>query len=223
MEGLCNRLGAGHRASWVCEGCEEGYVAHSTLERVGHVPARVFAEWWLLEDVASALNNFLRASFHGTEVVERHERTFRFRLPSTSSLGVVFERLERSRLDLGVEEYGISQTSLEQIFNEFASKQEEETTLVRGLQGSQKAGQPWQPTVVSTGSLEAWQPLHPTSSWESAFRHLGQVTNVVEQFFDIDEPFFDTECVKKKPCAERCCGQRHTEFSAAEEANHTAC
>ena len=89
--------------------------------------------------------------------------------------------------------------------------------------GSQKAGQPWQPTMVSTGSLEAWQPLHPTSSWESAFRHLGQVTKVVEQFFDIDEPFFDTECVKKKPCAERWCGQRHTEFSAAEEAHHTAC
>lgn len=149
MEGLCNRLGAGHRASWVCEGCEEGYVAHSTLERVGHVPARVFAEWWLLEDVASALNNFLRASFHGTEVVERHERTFRFRLPSTSSLAVVFERLERSRLDLGVEEYGISQTSLEQIFNEFASKQEEETTLVRGLQGQPES----RATVAANGGL----------------------------------------------------------------------
>ena len=76
---------------------------------------------------------------------------------------------------------------------------------------------------VSRGSQKAWQPLHPTSSWESAFRYLGQVTKVVEQFFDIDEPFFDTERFKKKPCAERCCGQRHTKFSAAEEAHHTAC
>lgn len=130
---LCGRIGDAQRATWICAGCEEGHVVHSAFERSGRVSAKVFAEWWLLEDVALGLANFLNENFPGNEVVERHDRTLRFRLPPTSSLADVFRSLEHSRENLCLAEYGISQTSLEQIFNDFAARQKEETGPVRGL------------------------------------------------------------------------------------------
>jgi len=130
---LCGRIGDAQRASWICDGCEEGHVVHSAFERTGRVSARVFAEWWLLEEVVRGLDNFLDENFHGSEVVERHERTLRFRLPPKSSLAEVFGHLEHARGNLGLEQYGISQTSLEQIFNHFAAGKERETGRVRGL------------------------------------------------------------------------------------------
>eukprot|EP01043_Picozoa_sp_COSAG02_P080958 COSAG02_NODE_19511_length_878_cov_1.585366_1_plen_48_part_10 len=38
------------------------------------------------------------------------------------------------RANVSLDEYGLSQASLEQIFNQFAAQQEEETGGVRGMQ-----------------------------------------------------------------------------------------
>merc|ERR1712139_386020 len=65
--------------------------------------------------------------------LERHGRMLRFRLPARCPLADVFEQLENARTSLYIEEYGINQTSLEQIFNNFAARQQEETNAVQGL------------------------------------------------------------------------------------------
>jgi len=148
---LCESLGCAERAELVREGCEEGYLIYDALARGGSVPARIFAEWWLLEDRAGELANFLQRRFPGTDALERHDRTLRFRLPAACSLAEVFRCLETSRANLSLEDYGISQTSLEQIFNEFASRQQEETGPVQGLF---VAGR----TVSEVGSVEMGQP-----------------------------------------------------------------
>lgn len=130
---LCGRLGCPARAGLVRDGCEEGYAVVEAFQRDGFVNALAFAEWWLLEDRADSLSNWLRQRFPGTAALERHDRTLRFRLPAGSSLAEVFRLLEAARTELALEEYGISQTSLEQIFNGFAARQQEETQAVRGL------------------------------------------------------------------------------------------
>mmetsp|Transcript_92574 Transcript_92574/g.146359 ORF Transcript_92574/g.146359 Transcript_92574/m.146359 type:complete len:138 (-) Transcript_92574:43-456(-) len=103
--------------------------------KAGQVPPSTFVEWWTMEDRAESLNAFLQANFPGTIPIERHDRTLRFRLPASCPEGLagVFRCLEVARVDQDVEDYGISQTSLEQIFNEFASQQQEETGPVQGL------------------------------------------------------------------------------------------
>ena len=74
--------------------------------------------------------------------MERHERSFRFRITtgggdSELSLADVFEQLEdQVRASVAIEEYGLSQASLEQIFNQFAAQQEEETGGVRGMEAN---------------------------------------------------------------------------------------
>jgi hypothetical protein len=45
----------------------------------------------------------------------------------------MFGVIEASKDELHIQEYSISQTSLEQIFNQFASQQEEETGTATGL------------------------------------------------------------------------------------------
>jgi ATP-binding cassette, subfamily A (ABC1), member 3 len=59
----------------------------------------------------------------------------RFKLPPLEGvpLSQIFRRFEDSKSQLRIAEYSLSQTSLEQIFNLFASQQEEETGNVRGF------------------------------------------------------------------------------------------
>jgi ATP-binding cassette subfamily A (ABC1) protein 1 len=131
---LCSKLGCPHRVEWVREGCEQGHMIYEAF-KAGPVPARTFVEWWLLEDRAEHLADFLQEKFPGTLSLERHDRSLRFRLPAAcpAGLGGIFRCLEAARAEYQVEDYGISQTNLEQIFNEFASQQQEETAPVQGI------------------------------------------------------------------------------------------
>ena len=49
------------------------------------------------------------------------------------NLSKLFGSIENSKKELKIQEYSISQTSLEQIFNQFAATQNEETGKVRGI------------------------------------------------------------------------------------------
>ena len=141
---LCQQLGDEARAEAIREGCEEGYLLYSALTQNNFVTASQFATWWLSEDRCRTLAGVLQDSFPqgGVEMLERHDRSFRFRVQATSDSGQgalmtvadVFEKVEigvKSKVKL--EEYGLSQASLEQIFNQFAAMQEEETGAVRGM------------------------------------------------------------------------------------------
>lgn len=111
-------------------------------------------------------------------LLERHERTLRYSLPSvvTSttaaptivstapsspspesvaplSLAELFRCLEANRSQLLIEEYGISQTTLEQIFNGFAAQQEEHTDDVQGASPVTRQ-RPTSPSEVSMQGSE---------------------------------------------------------------------
>ena len=145
---LCERLGDPERGALVRAGCEEGYAMYSTLQQNGHVTAAQFAHWWMLEGSSRDLITQLNATFtDSVELLERHDRSFRFRVQmdspaATDSSGAAGTTVasffavmeERIKSTVPVEEYSLSQGSLEQIFNQFAAKQEEETGAVRGMQ-----------------------------------------------------------------------------------------
>jgi len=89
----------------------------------------------LFQDVAEGLTNFIEREFPQHKLIERHDRSFRYKLFGDITLASVFGSLEASKVKLGVAEYGVAQTTLEQIFNQFAAQQEEETGDVRGMVG----------------------------------------------------------------------------------------
>lgn len=125
VQHFCSQLGKPDRGKDVRPGCERGRIVYEMLAREGFVPAATFIEWWLLEDRVDSVSNFLLENFPGTVMLERHDRTFRYRLPADAKLSMVFSLLEKAKGKLAIEEYGVSQASLEQIFNGFAAQQEE--------------------------------------------------------------------------------------------------
>lgn len=97
------------------------------------VSALQFAEYWLLEDRFDVLTTFLQREFGSRAVlIERSSsQACRYRIIRNQAedaghqndLAVVFEKFEHNKESLNIHEYSVGQTTLEQIFNQFAAKQ----------------------------------------------------------------------------------------------------
>jgi len=113
-----------------------GWAIHAAFVRsgTGTVALQDFAAWWAGEQAAREASEFICAAFTGAQLVERQGTTLRFRLPSTGEpLAAYFAKLERARAEFGVASYTLGQTTLEQIFVQFAGQQDEETGTARGM------------------------------------------------------------------------------------------
>jgi ABC-type multidrug transport system ATPase subunit len=114
------------------------------FSRTGWVHGHTFARWWLLLDWSESLETFLSETFNRSTIasdddevhrIEQHETTLRFVIPkpprisSTNGCGIglgsIFGRIERVKESLHISEYSVSQTSLDQIFIDFARTQKE--------------------------------------------------------------------------------------------------
>lgn len=108
--------------------------------RDGYLPVRTLAIWWQGETDARSLSTFMTRHFPGCNLVERHSDMFRYNVPQLPErIGAVFARFEAHKEDLHIREYSVSQTTLEQIFNSFASQQEEEKGHVHGMSAPEAA------------------------------------------------------------------------------------
>jgi ATP-binding cassette subfamily A (ABC1) protein 1 len=99
------------------------------LAREG-VSLQSLCSWWLSENAAAKLHHFFAVvHFPGSELLEQQcGGHYRYMLVvGDRQLGEVFSLIEKCKQDLYIQEYSVSQTSLEQIFNRFASQQKEET------------------------------------------------------------------------------------------------
>jgi ABC-type multidrug transport system ATPase subunit len=81
---------------------------------------------------AEDLLNGIAKLFPNSKLLERHDGVMKFQLlPAdgvSQNLADVFELIEKSKEQLHIGEYSVSQTSLEQIFINFAKQQDEEKT-----------------------------------------------------------------------------------------------
>lgn len=70
---------------------------------------------------------FVAATFEGAVLKECHNGLLRYQLPRDSfDLAVVFQKLENGKKALGLEDYSVTQTTLEDVFCNFAQHQSEE-------------------------------------------------------------------------------------------------
>ncbi|CAK4964438.1 unnamed protein product [Aphanomyces euteiches] len=143
MDEACAALGKPHRARCVTSSHATGYVLAESLTRNGYIRVHDFSAWWLSEDRFEALSEYLGQGFGSANVqlLERQSDVSRFKLLGTKqtlALSNVFSMIETSKADLSVKEYTVSQTTLEQIFNNFASQQTQETGVARGVETQRK-------------------------------------------------------------------------------------
>ncbi|WOK95547.1 ABC transporter A family member 1 [Canna indica] len=91
----------------------------------GGIPLRIFSEWWLAKQKLLLIDSFILSSFPGATFHGSNGLSVKYQLPygEDSSLAEIFGHLEHNREKLGIQEYSISQSTLETIFNHFASAQ----------------------------------------------------------------------------------------------------
>ncbi|XP_051151534.1 ABC transporter A family member 1 isoform X2 [Andrographis paniculata] len=93
------------------------------LLRDGGIQLPVFSEWWLTKEKFSEIDSFIQSSFPGATPEGCDGLSVKYQLPyyEDLSLADVFGHMERNRNALGISEYSVSQSTLETIFNHFAS------------------------------------------------------------------------------------------------------
>lgn len=103
------------------------------------ISVRVLSSWWLNEESFDLIINFLNTNFGNFIMRERQTSKVRVEISASSMngdirrLSYMFGIIESNRNNLFIDDYSISQTSLEQIFNYFAQQQEEEISSDLGI------------------------------------------------------------------------------------------
>ncbi|KAI1891829.1 hypothetical protein AGOR_G00147770 [Albula goreensis] len=73
---------------------------------------------------------YIRTAFPGIELKERHQNVMQYQLPSHAcSLAHVFDILSNNSEELGIADYSVSQTTLDQVFVNFAKDQSDDDQL----------------------------------------------------------------------------------------------
>ncbi|KAK7128111.1 hypothetical protein R3I93_020650 [Phoxinus phoxinus] len=76
------------------------------------------------------VDTYIKNSFLGIQLKERHQNVLHYQLPSqTCSLARVFEVLSNNNEELGIADYSVSQTTLDQVFVNFAKDQTDDDQL----------------------------------------------------------------------------------------------
>ncbi|KAJ8374724.1 hypothetical protein SKAU_G00053040 [Synaphobranchus kaupii] len=76
------------------------------------------------------VDSYIRTSFPGIELKERHHNVLQYQLPThTCSLAHVFDVLSNNSEELGITDYSVSQTTLDQVFVNFAKDQSDDDQL----------------------------------------------------------------------------------------------
>ena len=78
-------------------------------------------------NVSAQVMSFIAQTFPGARLLESHQCTATFHLPSEGmSWAYIFQQIESNKVALAIEDYSVSQTTLDQVFINFAKEQLEE-------------------------------------------------------------------------------------------------
>ena len=122
---VCNVLMEPNRVKLITPNGEGGTI-YDMKQTDGDVILHTFLEWWIAQDDAIRLESFMSKHFPGAILLERSTaHSFRYRIPTKEmSLANIFRQFEESKSFLNIEDYSVGQTTLEQIFNQFAASQD---------------------------------------------------------------------------------------------------
>jgi ATP-binding cassette subfamily A (ABC1) protein 1 len=150
LEDTCRRLGNSTWTAKISATHKTGYALAHNLDRDGYILASTFAAWWMNERNFENISDFLVQHFGSAELLDRKNDSCWFKIHSQSptstfdsspvkrsparqqvqlKLSSVFELVESAKKSLAIREYSVSQTTLEQIFNSFASQQDADAPI----------------------------------------------------------------------------------------------
>ena len=104
-------------------------------EKVGYlfinntITFELFAEYFIIEQVGKKVIDFLKKTLGKCQIIEHLYSFFRLKLETEKKISHLFGILETHKSDLNIKYYSIRQTTLEQIFNMFATGQIEDENI----------------------------------------------------------------------------------------------
>lgn len=140
LETICIEFGNSSRLAEITPAGSGALVDNAILAE-GSVTARLFLGWWIAEDDFERLRQFMMIEFGANRVqlLERSSsQSCRYRIGKpedpdraladsdclVNPLAEIFAKIEARKESLRVQEYSVAQTTLEQIFNQFAGNSE---------------------------------------------------------------------------------------------------
>ncbi|XP_070785696.1 phospholipid-transporting ATPase ABCA1-like [Enoplosus armatus] len=121
-EALCTRMAIMVNGRFKCFGSIQHLKSrfgdgYTVIVRVGGSPPAL-----------TPVEDFVQQTFPGSVLKEKHHNTLQYQLPYTQgALASIFSQFTIHQQSLGVEDYSVSQTTLDQVFVNFARHQHEET------------------------------------------------------------------------------------------------
>ena len=76
-------------------------------------------------NVSLSFKTFIETTFPGSLLKDEHQGYLHYQLKTEESWGRLFGLMERAKQDYNIEDYSISQTTLEQVFLNFTRAQRE--------------------------------------------------------------------------------------------------
>eukprot|EP00043_Microstomoeca_roanoka_P013498 m.132210 g.132210 ORF g.132210 m.132210 type:complete len:1829 (+) comp15771_c0_seq2:231-5717(+) len=131
-EALCQRLAIMVNGRFKCIG-SVGHLKHR-FGRGYSLQARVKLDANNMAPDTTALKAFIEESFRGAILKEEHNGAVTYRIEAeTRSWSYMFSKLEEAKTRFNLDDYGLSQVSLEQVFLRFAAEQHEDAGLRNGF------------------------------------------------------------------------------------------
>ena len=120
LDAACSALG---HADWVTDVVRDASVCPAAVDADVSVP--LLLEWWVGQARMAALARFLEERFGCARLVEHPSpASFRYKLQTEQPLSEIFGAIEAGKEEMCISEYSTGQSTLEQIFNGFASGSE---------------------------------------------------------------------------------------------------
>eukprot|EP00039_Didymoeca_costata_P015168 m.253797 g.253797 ORF g.253797 m.253797 type:complete len:1742 (+) comp16164_c2_seq1:146-5371(+) len=117
-ESLCSKLGIMVNGRFKCLGSPQ-HLKHrfgKGFKVMTKVPSL---------DMLPELESFLKQKFQSTKLIDKHARVIEWEITESETISNIFKVVEEAKAKFALADYSVSQTTLEQVFIDFARSQEE--------------------------------------------------------------------------------------------------
>ena len=107
-----------------------GSSIHYSLVQDKKVGVEQLASWVIIEKIGQRVMEWLQTEFQDVSLIEHYLSLYTFKIgkQADKSIGYFFSAIEGMKNELRISEYSVCQTSLEQIFNNFAQRGDDDKT-----------------------------------------------------------------------------------------------
>ncbi|KAM3619144.1 uncharacterized protein V6R79_003683 [Siganus canaliculatus] len=171
------------------------------------------------------ISTYMKTSFPSIELKERHQNVLQYQLPShTCCLARVFDVLANNYEELGIIDFSVSQTTLDQVFVNFAKEQTDDDCLSEVVVGDRPVenNHPALPTRNSIPNIKPQPPVTPPQPSETPQQRSKSSDNLPKESKSKKSKASKVKSKEGKTEEEQSSSMAMTKIPQSEEMNQTS-